>query len=159
MRILVIAEHDGQNLKGSTAHTVGAACAYQALTPNAPIDVLVLGSAVSSVAAQAQKLKGVDRVLVGDAAPLAHGLAESCAPVIAHLAKEFCALFAPATTFGKNLLPRVAALLDEAQISDVVQILDARTFQRPIYAGNALETVITETPRRSAMSIRRTMWF
>lgn len=136
MAILVIAEHDNQDLKASTLNTVTAA---SAIGPE--IHVLVVGSACASVAAAAAKIAGVTKVKVVDAPHYEHQLAENTAALVAANADGYTHVFAPATTFGKNMLPRVAALLDVAQISDVVEVVSEDTFVRPIYAGNALATV------------------
>jgi len=135
MGVLVLAEHDNKTLKAATLNAVTAAAKLGGVA------VLVAGQGCRAVAEAAAKLKGVDKVLLAEGAPLEHGLAENLAPLMAGLAKDFTHLFAPATTLGKNVMPRVAALLDVAQISDVTGIEDADTFVRPIYAGNALATV------------------
>lgn len=134
--ILVIAEHDQHTLKPATLHTITAA---QALSGE--IVVLVAGHQCQTVAEAATKINGVQRVIIADAAPYAHFLAENLAGLIVKLADKFNYILAPATTFGKNFMPRVAALLDLAQISDITQVLSVDTFVRPIYAGNALATV------------------
>lgn len=136
MHILVIAEHDNQTLKTATLHTVTAA---QLL--GGDITILVAGYQCDAVATQAANITGIKSVLAADASVYANGLAENLADLITKLASEFTYLLAPATAFGKNLMPRVAALLDVAQISDVVKVISADTFVRPIYAGNALATV------------------
>lgn len=136
MNILIIAEHDNRAIKSATLNTVTAA---QAL--DGDITVLVAGYHCESVAMQVAKITGVKKVIMADASAYAHGLAENLAGLIVKLAPEFNYLLAPATTFGKNVMPRVAALLDVAQVSDIVKIISADTFVRPIYAGNALATV------------------
>ncbi len=136
MSVLVVAEHDNVGLKASTLNTVSAACALPS-----PIVVLVIGASCQPAAEAAAKIAGVDKVLVADAPFHAHVLAEAAAPLLAGLAKDYSHLLAPATTFGKNLMPRVAALLDVAMLSDISAIVDADTFIRPVYAGNALATV------------------
>ncbi len=136
-RILLIAEHDGVALSQSTARTLACALQMQA----AAIDVAVLGSGCDSVARAAAALEGVSRVLVVDEPANASGLAAVLAPQVAELAKDHDCLLAPSTTFGRDLLPRAAALLGTAQISDIMAVVGPRTFQRPIYAGNALVTV------------------
>jgi electron transfer flavoprotein alpha subunit len=108
--------------------------------------VLVAGSGCSAAADAAAKVKGVAKVLLANSQALDHGLAENLAPVVVELAKKFSHVLAPATTFGKNLMPRVAALLDVAQISEITGIEGADTFVRPIYAGNALATVKSADP-------------
>ena len=135
MSVLVIAEHDNNELKSSTLHTVTAAAKLGDVT------VLVAGAACRAVADAAAKVAGVAKVLLADDARYANGLAEVLTPLIVGLAPGFNHLLAPATTFGKNVLPRVAALLDVAQISEIVAVESADTFVRPVYAGNALATV------------------
>jgi electron transfer flavoprotein alpha subunit len=135
MGVLVVAEHDIAGLKPATLNTVTAAAKLGEVT------VLVAGAGCRAAADAAAKIKGVARVLLADGQALDHGLAENLAPMIVALARQFSHVLAPATTFGKNLLPRVAALLDVAQISEITGIEDADTFVRPIYAGNALATV------------------
>jgi len=137
MTILVIAEHDDQSLKSATLNTVCAA----AVLPGAEIHVLVAGCGCAAAAAAAAQVAGVAKVLVADAAHYADHGAENLAALIIANAARYSHLLAPATSFGKNLMPRVAAALDVAQISDVVAIESADTFVRPIYAGNALATV------------------
>ena len=137
MPILVIAEHDDQSLKGATLNTVSAAAAL----PDSEIHVLVAGSGCAAAAAAAAKLAGVAKVKLADAAHYAGHGAENLAALIIANASGYSHLLAPATSFGKNLMPRVAAALDVAQISDVVAVQSADTFMRPIYAGNALATV------------------
>ncbi|HQA10865.1 FAD-binding protein [Zoogloea sp.] len=138
MPILVIAEHDNGSLKAATLNTVSAAAKL-----GGDIDVLVAGAACAGAAAAAAKLAGVTRVKVADAAAYAEQGAENLAALLVDAIKAggYSHVLAPATTFGKNVLPRVAALLDVAQISDIVAIESADTFVRPIYAGNALATV------------------
>lgn len=136
MAILVIAEHDNQQLKPATLNTVNAASQL-----NQPISILVIGSECQAVAEQASAVSGVDTVLVADNTAYQHQLAENTAKLIAELASDFDYVIAAGTTTGKNTLPRVAALLDVAQISDIVAVKSADTFVRPIYAGNALATI------------------
>ena len=136
MAILVIAEHDNQQLKPATLNTVNAASQL-----NQPISILVIGSYCQAVAEQASAVSGVDTVLVADNAAYQHQLAENTAKLIAELASDFDYVIAAGTTTGKNTMPRVAALLDVAQISDIVAVKSADTFVRPIYAGNALATI------------------
>jgi electron transfer flavoprotein alpha subunit len=135
MSVLVFAEHDNTTLKPATLNTVTAA--GELGTPT----VLVIGSNCSRAAEEATKIAGVEKVLVADAPFFEHPLAEAAAPLIAGLSRGFTHLLAPATTTGKNVMPRVAALLDVAMISDITAIVDADTFVRPIYAGNAMATV------------------
>ncbi len=135
MTVLVLAEHDNASLKPSTLSTVTAAAKLGMVT------VLVAGEGCRSVAEAAAKVASVGKVLLAEAAEYAHGLAENLAPLLTGLAADYSHMLAPATTFGKNVMPRVAAVLDVAQISDIGGIEAADTFIRPIYAGNALETV------------------
>lgn len=135
MTILVIAEHDNAALKSATLNTLSAAAAL------GDVHVLVAGSGCGAVAEAVAQVSGVAKVLLADAAPYAHGLAENLAPLVVGLAGGYSHVLAPATAFGKNLAPRVAALLDVAQISDIIRVVDADTFVRPIYAGNVLATV------------------
>ena len=136
MAILVIAEHDNASLKVATLNTVAAAAAI-----GGDIHVLVAGAGCAAVASAAAAVAGVAKVLVADAAQYADQLAENVAALVAARAEGYSHILAPATTSGKNMLPRVAALLDVAQISDIVAVESADTFVRPIYAGNALATV------------------
>ena len=136
MAILVIAEHDNASLKVATLNTVAAAAAI-----GGDIHVLVAGAGCAAVAAEAAAVAGVTKVLMADAAQYADQLAENVAALVAARAEGYSHILAPATTSGKNMLPRVAALLDVAQISDIVAVESADTFVRPIYAGNALATV------------------
>ncbi|MDA1090207.1 MAG: FAD-binding protein [Proteobacteria bacterium] len=135
MSVLVIAEHDNAALKAATLNTVTAALGLGDVT------VLIAGSGCRPAAEAAAAVDGVRNVLVADDAALAHGLPENLAPLIQGLGGGYSHLLAPATTFGKNLMPRVAALLDVAQISEITAVIDADTFVRPIYAGNAMATV------------------
>ena len=135
MSILVIAEHDNSELKSATANTVTAAAQLGEVT------ALVAGYNCNSVTEQLAALEGVSKVIVADAETYQHALAEQLASLVVANAAGFTHLLAPATSYGKNLMPRVAALLDVAQISDIVSIEDANTFKRPIYAGNAIATV------------------
>lgn len=136
MAILVIAEHGNSVLKADTAKTVAAAAQI-----GGDIHVLVAGQGVEGVAQAAAKLAGVSKVLVADSAVYAHQLAEDVAALVVANAAGYSHILAPATTFGKNFLPRVAAVLDVAQISDIIGVESADTFVRPIYAGNAIATV------------------
>ncbi|MCV6611705.1 MAG: FAD-binding protein, partial [Amphritea sp.] len=142
MTILVIAEHDNQQLKAATANAVAAA-AQLADKTGASVAVLVAGQNCGGAVEQAAAVVGVSRVLVCDCDALANQLPENLAPMLTDLVTQEAVthLLAPATTQGKNLLPRVAALLDVAQISDITEVIDADTYVRPVYAGNALATV------------------
>ena len=135
MAILVIAEHDNQSLKAGTLNTVTAAAKL------GEVHVLVAGHNAAAAADAAKSVAGVSKVLLADAAQYAHGLAESLSALVVEVAKGYSHVLAPATSFGKNLLPRVAALLDVAQISEITAIESADTFVRPVYAGNVLATV------------------
>jgi electron transfer flavoprotein alpha subunit len=136
MNILVIAEHDHQSLKAATLNTVAAA-----LKIGGEVHVLVAGSACSGAAQQAAQLQGVTKVKVADAGHYQSQTAENLSALVIAHAAGYSHILAPATTFGKNLLPRIAARLDVAQISEITGIESADTFIRPIYAGNALATV------------------
>ncbi|UYG09412.1 electron transfer flavoprotein subunit alpha/FixB family protein [Halomonas sp. M4R1S46] len=139
MSILVLAEHHDGQLAGATAHVVAAAQAI-----GGDIDVLVAGENVGPIAEAAAKLDGVSRVRVADAAVYAHQLAEPMGELLAGLAGDYSHVLAAASTTGKNVLPRLAALKDVAQISEIIAVESADTFQRPIYAGNAIATVQSE---------------
>jgi electron transfer flavoprotein alpha subunit len=136
MASLVIAEHDNKNLKDATAKTVTAAAQV-----SAPVHVLVAGSGCDAVAQAAAKLADVEKVLVADDPLYAHIVAESMEALILSLAPNYDAILAPATTNGKNFMPRVAAKLDVPQVSEILKVVSADTFERPIYAGNAVATV------------------
>jgi electron transfer flavoprotein alpha subunit len=140
MPILVLAEHDGGALKPATLNTVGAASKIAQATAT-EVHVLVAGSGIAGVAEAASKIAGVAKVLAADAALYAHHLAEPLADLLVGLAKGYSHILAPATSVGKNVAPRVAALLDVAQISEIIAVVSPDTFVRPIYAGNALATV------------------
>lgn len=141
MRILVVAEHDNKQIKPATLNTITAAKQL-----GTDVTVLVMGGNCKGVAESVAKIEDVQKVILADAQPYSHLLAENIAPLITKLATDFTHILAPATTFGKNFMPRVAALLDVAQISDIIQIISADTFVRPIYAGNALATVQSKDP-------------
>jgi len=136
-RVLIVAEHDGARLNASTAKCVSCAAAI----PGAEIDVVVCAAEAGAVASQAAALQGVTRVRVIEHEANAHLLAAVLAPQIAALAGPFTHVLGPSTTFGKDLMPRIAALLDTAQISDIMAVESARRFRRPIYAANAILTV------------------
>ena len=150
MTILIIAEHDNQALKAATLHTLGAA---QQLAGD--IHVLVAGSQCAAVAAEAAQMQGVSAVQLADAEIYAHAQAESLADLIVQRASTYSHILAPASVFGKNLLPRVAALLDVSMLTDVVAIETSDTFVRPIYAGTLLETVQSAEPIK-ILSVRST---
>ncbi|MBP2292586.1 electron transfer flavoprotein subunit alpha/FixB family protein [Azospirillum rugosum] len=136
MAILVIAEHDNAALKPATLNAVTAAAKI-----GGDIHLLVAGQGAQAVADAASKVAGVSKVLLADDAAYAHALPENLAPLVVGLAKSYGHVLAAATSEGKNLLPRVAALLDVAAISDITGVVSADTFERPIYAGNAIATV------------------
>jgi electron transfer flavoprotein alpha subunit len=140
MSVLVVAEHDNQILKPATLHAVTAA-AEIAEKAGSDVHILVAGKDCRGVAEAAAQVAGVAKVLLADDAAYDHGIAENWAPLIVKLASGYSHVLAPATTSGKNLMPRVAALLDVMQISDISGVVSPDTFVRPIYAGNALATV------------------
>jgi electron transfer flavoprotein alpha subunit len=137
MAALVVAEHDNAALKPATLNAVAAAKEIA----GQDIDILVAGKGCRGVAEAAAEVAGIRKVLLADDAAYDHGLAENVAPLVVKLAENYSHLLAPATTSGKNLMPRVAALLDVMQISDISGVVSPDTFVRPIYAGNALATV------------------
>ena len=141
MAILVVAEHDNKQLKTGVANTIAAAAKL-----GGDISVLVAGSGCADAAAAAAKVDGVKKVLVADAPHFADGLAENVAAQVLSLAASFSHILAPATAYGKNILPRVAAKLDVAQISEITKVDSPDTFERPIYAGNAIATVQSSDP-------------
>lgn len=136
MSILVIAEHDNQSIKAATLNTVTAA-----LQCGDDVHVLVAGSNAKAAAEAAAQIAGVKKVLLADASYFADGLAENIADEVVSIAGNYSHILATATAYGKNIAPRVAALLDVAQISDITKVDSADTFERPIYAGNAIATV------------------
>jgi len=136
MAVLVIADHDNAALNDATAKTVTAAAAF-----GGDVDVLVAGEGAGDVAAAAAQISGVRKVLHVDGAPFKKQLAEAMQDLIVPLMDGYDALFAPATTMGKNVCPRIAAKLDVMQLSDITAVIDQDTFERPIYAGNAIMTV------------------
>lgn len=136
MSILVVAEHDNASIKGATLNTVAAAKAI-----GGDISVLVAGQGCGAVAEAASKIAGVSKVLVADNAAYAHQLAENIGLLVAEVGRGFTHILASATASGKNFLPRVAALLDVAQISEIIEVISPDTFKRPIYAGNVIATV------------------
>jgi len=136
MTALVIAEHDNQSIKGATLNTVTAAAAA-----GGDVHVLVAGHNAAAAAAAAAQIAGVSKVLHAEAPGFEHGLAENLAAQVIAVSGSYSHLVFPATAAGKNVAPRVAALLDVAQVSDVTKVIGADTFERPIYAGNAIATV------------------
>ncbi|MEO6801120.1 MAG: FAD-binding protein [Rhodanobacter sp.] len=153
-KILVIAEHLGGKLNPSTARAVSAAVA---VNPDA-IDILVLSDAPDAIAAEVAKIAGVSRVLTISRHENAHALAAVLAPQVAKAADGYSHVFAPSTTFGKDLAPRVAALLGVAQISDVMSVEATHTFKRPIYAGNAIITIEADPAQTVVATIRTASW-
>jgi electron transfer flavoprotein alpha subunit len=150
MASLVVAEHDNIELKRATRHAVTAASQLEG-----EVHILVAGAESADVAAAAAAVAGVTKVLHADDAAYGHGLAENLAPLIAGLAESYDYLLACATTAGKNVMPRVAALLDVAQISEISEVVSADTFVRPTYAGNAMVTV-RSTDARKVITVRAT---
>ena len=148
MAILLFAEHDNATLSEQTAKALSAAAQI-----GGDVDILVAGAGVSAVAEQASKLAGVRSVLVAEDDALANHLAENAANLIVSLAGNYDTIVAAATANGKNILPRVAALLDVMQVSEVMEVVDADTFKRPIYAGNAIE-VVQSTDAKKVLTIR-----
>jgi len=136
MSILIIAEHDNNELKGATLNTVAAGAAI-----GGDIDILVAGTDCGSVAEAASQVPGVRKVLVADKESYKNSLAENVGNLVAELAESYSHVLAPATTNGKNFMPRVAAKLDVSQISDISAVISEDTFERPIYAGNCIATV------------------
>ncbi|MCX5579900.1 electron transfer flavoprotein subunit alpha/FixB family protein [Kaistia terrae] len=143
MATLILAEHDNTNLNEATAKTLTAALAL-----GQPVDILVAGHQAQAVADAAAKLSGIRAVKLADGASLAHQRAEPLADLIVSLAGGYDAIVVPATSTGKNVAPRVAALLDVMQISEITKVVSADTFERPIYAGNAIETVQSGDSKR-----------
>ena len=150
MTSLVIAEHDNASIKGATLNTVTAAAAC-----GGDVHVLVAGQNAGAAAAAAAQIAGVAKVIHADSEALAHGLAENVAAQVLAIAGNYSHILFPATAAGKNVAPRVAAKLDVAQISDVTQVISADTFERPIYAGNAIATV-QSTDGTKVITVRTT---
>ncbi len=143
MAVLVIADHDGAAVRDTTHKTVTAAKAI-----SGEVDVLVLGKGAQAVADAAAKIDGVRKVLLAEGEGVSHGLAEAVEATVVPLAANYDAVLVPANTDGKNYAPRIAAKLDVAPISDIVEVVSADTFVRPIYAGNALETIQTSDAKK-----------
>ncbi len=141
MSTLVVAEHDNQELKGATLNTVAAANAI-----GGDIDILVAGSNCGNVAEAASQVPGISRVLVADQETYKNSLAENLGNLVVELSEGYSHILAPATTNGKNFMPRVAAKLDVSQISDISSVISEDTFERPIYAGNCIATVQSTDP-------------
>ncbi len=152
MAVLVIADHDDTTVRDSTHKTVTAALAL-----SSDVDILVAAAKTGALAAQAAKIAGVRKVLTAESAALGQGLAEAFEALVVPLMAGYDAVLTPATSQGKNVSPRIAAKLDVAQISDVIQVVDANTFVRPIYAGNALETVQSSDAKK-VITVRPTVF-
>src|SRR5712691_10640420 len=150
MVVLLLAEHDNKSLAPATAKALSAAAKF-----GGEIDILVAGDGCRAAAETASKLQGVGKVLLAEAPHLANRLAEEVANLVRPLMQTYDVLLAPATTMGKNVLPRVAALLDVAQVSDIIEVKTPDTFVRPVYAGNALETV-QATDKKIVGTVRAT---
>lgn len=150
MSVLVLAEHDNSSIKASTLNTIAAAAQI-----DADVHVLVAGSGIDGASTAAAAISGVTKVIAADAGELEHQVAENVAPIIVGLADGYSHILAPASTFGKNILPRVAALLDTQQISDITKVIDADTFERPVYAGNAIATVKSSDAKK-VITVRAT---
>jgi electron transfer flavoprotein alpha subunit len=150
MTALVIAEHDNASIKGATLNTVTAAAAC-----GGDVHVLVAGHNAAAAAQAAAQISGVTKVIHADSESLAHGLAENVAAQVLAIAANYSHILFPATAAGKNVAPRVAAKLDVGQISDVTQVISADTFERPIYAGNAMATV-QSTDATKVITVRTT---
>lgn len=149
MSVLIIAEHNNQSLNSATLHAIHAAAKL------GEVDLLIAGFQAAGVVEQSKQIKGLRKVLHADAAHFQHGLAEEIAPLVVSLAGDYVHIGAAATTAGKNLVPRIAALLDCSQVSDLTEIIDSKTFVRPIYAGNAFTTVQSDEPKL-ALTFRTT---
>ena len=152
MTTLLLAEHDGSNLSAQTAKALSAANQF-----DGDVHALVVGHACTGVADQCAMLEGVSKVLLADHEVYAHFLAEPVASLIVQLAQDYQFIVAPASTTGKNIMPRVAALLDVMQVSDVTKVISADTFERPIYAGNAIQTVKSNDGMK-VLTIRTTVF-
>lgn len=153
-RVLIIAEHLNGQLNSATARCVSCAQALNAEN----IDVLVLSHAGQTIAEQAAKISGVSNVLFADNAANEHAIAQVLAPQIAEVAKNYSHVFGPSTTFGKDLMPCVAALLGVAQVSDVMTVESSHSFKRPIYAGNAIITVNAPADQTVVATVRTASW-
>ena len=150
MSVLVLAEHDNIEIKSSSLNTIGAASQI-----DQDIDVLLIGSSCEDLANKIVNIQNIKKVIVVDGPQYQNPIAENIAPIIISLSDNYSHILAPATTFGKNIMPRVAAILDIAQISDIIKIESKDTFVRPIYAGNALATV-QSTDEKKIITVRPT---
>lgn len=148
MAILLLAEHDNASVSDQTAKALTAASAI-----GGDVHVLIAGNGAQAAADAAAKLNGVSKVLLAEAEELTERLAEPTADLVVSLAADYDTIIAPATTMGKNVLPRIAALLDVMQISDIIEVVSADTFKRPIYAGNAIQTV-QATDAKKVITVR-----
>ena len=151
MSVLLIAEHDNTHLKDSTAKTLAAASAL-----GGPVDILVAGHNAKGVAEAASKLSGAAKVLLADDPQYAHQLAETMSSLIVGLSGKYDSIISPASVSGKNFMPRVAAALDVAQVSEIVSVDAADTFTRPIYAGNAMQQVQVPAGSKKVLTVRST---
>jgi electron transfer flavoprotein alpha subunit len=151
MAVLLIAEHDNKSLKDATVKSMTAALAL-----GGPVDILVAGHNAKGVAEQASKISGASKILLADDALYAHQLAENMASLIVEMAGKYSAILSPASTSGKNFMPRVAAALDAAQISEIVSVDGPDTFTRPIYAGNAMQQVQAPAGAKMVITVRST---
>jgi electron transfer flavoprotein alpha subunit len=145
MTILVIAEHDKSSIKAATLNAVAAAAVIATLT-DSKIHILVAGYGAQAVAEGATRIAGVSLVLFSNAPQLADGLSENVANTVLTIARNYSHIVAPATSYGKNVMPRIAAHLDVAQISDITAVVSADIFERPIFAGSAIATVQSSDP-------------
>lgn len=152
-RTLLIAEHDGSSLNSSTARAMACANAI-----GHPVDIVVFAENGRDVAAMAAQLEGTQGVVLVDAKHNSHALAAVFAPQVVALAVEYSHILAPATTFGRDLMPRVAALLGVPQVTDVMEVIDATTFKRPIYAGNVIATVRVPGNTKVVATVRGASW-
>ena len=150
MAVLVIAEHDGASIKGATYNTITAARKI-----DSDVHVLVSGANMDGAMDAASKIHGVTKILKCEDPALEHPLAENHTPVIVTLADGYSHILAPASTFGKNLMPRVAALIDTQQISDIIEVIDGDTFKRPVYGGQAIATVKSSDAKK-VITVRST---
>ena len=150
MSVLVLIEHDNQNVKGSSLNTITAAKKI-----DKSVHAIVLGENCSKVADQISKCEGIEEVFIVDNNIYKNHIAENIAPVIVELASKYSHILAPSSTFGKNIMPRIAALLDVAQISDIISVENSDTFIRPIYAGNA-NLKLQSTDKKKIITVRTT---
>jgi electron transfer flavoprotein alpha subunit len=153
-KVLIIAEHDGSSLNPSVAKCVSCAAAID----GAVIDIVVLASAAADIAAQAAAISNVGRVITVERAENEHPVAAILAPQVAELAADYTHVFGPSTTYGKDLMPRVAALLGVNQVSDIMTVEGSHTFKRPVYAGNAVVTVEAPSDAKVVATVRVASW-